>query len=264
VDSWLSDFDPKQATLTIQTLGEKYSEALQIVPVPKWVLTKWDRHTDDRDLLHADLQWTSEEFTRLRWGLLWIGLSGAIWIGFTRNWDVVCTFFSSILFASAVLAPRIWLRWKIERNQLETDLILPDFLDRLILGLNAGLGFELALRRSGETFPGRVGREARRMLRQIDRGHPRESVLEEFQYRLPSHEVSTFVSAVKQSDRLGTPLVKVLRVQSTLLRSRRRRRAQEASRRLPILIVFPLVFFFLPALLIIYLAPPLLMLFLQR
>ena len=63
---------------------------------------------------------------------------------------------------------------------------------------------------------------------------------------------------------LGTSLANTLRVQTRLLRAKRRRRAEEASRRLPVLVVFPLVLFFLPALLIIYLAPPLLHLFLGR
>ncbi|HSB90228.1 MAG TPA: type II secretion system F family protein, partial [Anaerolineales bacterium] len=95
-------------------------------------------------------------------------------------------------------------------------------------------------------------------------GHSRSAALLEMGERNPSDDLRAFAAAVRQADRLGTSLAKSLRIQSGLLRDRRRRRAQEAGRRLPVLIVFPLVFFFLPALLIVYLAPPLLHLFLGR
>jgi tight adherence protein C len=101
-------------------------------------------------------------------------------------------------------------------------------------------------------------------VRQIDRGHASASALSELTRRNPSQDLRAFVASVNQADILGTPLAKTLRIQTSALRARRRRRAQEASRRLPILIVFPLVFCFLPALMIIYLAPPLLHLFLGR
>jgi tight adherence protein C len=147
---------------------------------------------------------------------------------------------------------------------MEVDLSLPDFMDRLALVLEAGLGFEVALRRTASGYPGLLGAELQRTIRQLDRGLSRSAALVELGERVPSLDLTAFVAAVRQADRLGTSLAKALRVQTGLLRARRRRRAQEASRRLPILIVFPLVFFFLPALLIIYLAPPLLHLFLGR
>ena len=158
----------------------------------------------------------------------------------------------------------MWLDWRVERRQMDIDNELPYFMDRLSLGMEAGLGFETALRRVAEGYPGLLGDELRRMVRQLDRGHPRGQALEELSERNPSPDLGAFVAAVRQTDRLGTSLARILRVQTELLRSRRRRRAEEASRRLPILIVFPLVFFFLPALLIVYLAPPILHLFLGR
>ena len=147
---------------------------------------------------------------------------------------------------------------------MEIDNALAPFMDRMALGLDAGLGFEAVLRRIAGQYPGLLGEEFRRMVRQLDRGHPRWQALEELGERNSSHDLSAFVAAVRQTDRLGTSLARILRIQTHLLRSRRRRRAEEASRRLPILIVFPLVFFFLPALLIIYFAPPILHIFLGR
>ena len=156
------------------------------------------------------------------------------------------------------------MTWRRQRRCETIDLSLPNFLDRLTLSMEAGLGFEIALRRTSKNFPGLLGNELRKLVRAVDRGHTRFEALDQFVERTPSNDLAAFVTAVKQSDRLGTSLARTLRIQSQILRSRRRRRAEEAGRRLPILIVFPLVFFFLPALLIIYLAPPMLHLFLGR
>jgi tight adherence protein C len=164
----------------------------------------------------------------------------------------------------AFFGPPIWLGWRRQRRCETIDIVLPNFLDRLNLSMDAGLGFEIALRRTSENFPGLLGLELRKLVRAVDRGHTRFEALDQFVERTPSNDLAAFVTAVKQSDRLGTSLAKTLRIQSQILRARRRRRAEEAGRRLPILIVFPLVFFFLPALLIIYLAPPMLHLFLGR
>jgi tight adherence protein C len=153
------------------------------------------------------------------------------------------------------------LELRIERRRSEVNLVLPDLLDRLSLGLNAGLNFEGAFNRAATNFPGRFGGELRQVVREWSLGHTRSNALRALSERLPADSLASFVAAVNQADELGTSLSETLKIQSKLLRSQRRRRAQEASRRLPILIAFPLVLFFLPALLIIYLVPPLLTLF---
>jgi tight adherence protein C len=173
-------------------------------------------------------------------------------------------FVALLVLGLGAMGPALWLAWRKDRRLREVEAALPDFLDRLALGLEAGLGFEVALRRSSAQFPGLLGEELQRVVRQLDRGHVRAETLEEMSTRHASNDLRAFVAAVRQSDRLGTSLARSLRSQTTLLRARRRRRAHEAGRRLPILIVFPLVFCFLPALMIIYLAPPLLHLFLGQ
>ena len=232
--------------------------------VPGRLRRRWGSEEIGQQLAIAGLPWEADEFAALRWLLLWIGVALSVVVIAGRRVDLLGWFLASAILAAVWAGPPAWLSLRLERRQREIDLSLPDFLDRLSLALDAGLGFEVALRRSGERYPGRLGDELRRMVRQIDRGHARSQALEEMADRNPSDDLRAFAAAVRQADRLGTSLAKALRVQSRLLRDRRRRRAQEAGRRLPVLIVFPLVFFFLPALLIVYLAPPLLHLFLGQ
>ena len=236
---------------------------LRAIWMPSRLRRRWADPALASRLRMAGVPWEADDFAALRWMLLWVGGALAA-LTIADRGDLVGWFLGAVLVAAAWAGPPTWISLRLERRQREIDRSLPDFLDRLSLALEAGLGFEVALRRSAERFPGRLGDELRRLLRQLDRGHPRQQVLEDLAARNPSDDLRAFSAAVRQADRLGTSLAKALRVQSGLLRNRRRRRAQEASRRLPVLIVFPLVFFFLPALLIIYLAPPLLHLFLGR
>lgn len=243
---------------------ERLAPLLPEVPVPPPLRRRWASPRQARRLTHAGLPWQPAALAGLRWLSLWLGLLAAGLVLWRRGGDLLGWTLAGLLLLAGALGPEAWLSLRVERRQRTLDHALPDFLDRLALGLEAGLGFEVALRRTAADFPGLLGEELRRAVRQIDLGHPRARALEEMAERNPSQDLRAFVAAVRQADRLGTSLARTLRVQTALLRAHRRRRAQEASRRLPVLIVFPLVFFFLPALLIVFLAPPILHLFLGR
>lgn len=242
---------------------ERLGEFLEAVPIPGVIAGVWGGEKIRPQLTHAGVPWSPNALATARWLALWIGLASALAL-LVRGLGLVGWFLALFLALLGWLAIPLWLRLRSEDRRQAVDRALPNFLDRLSLGLEAGLGFEVALRRTAERFGGLLGDEMRRAVRFLDRGHPKDQVLERLVERTPSRDLRAFVASVKQSERLGTSLTKTLRVQSDLLRARRQRRAEEASRRLPILIVFPLVFFFLPALLIIYLAPPLLHFFLSR
>lgn len=240
---------------------EQIGDFLESVPVPGPIERSWGDEESGRMLILSGVPWSPHALSAARWLALWfailLGVGTLLLQGGLMGW-----FLALILFGLGWQGLPMWLRLRIDQRRQEVDRALPDFLDRLTLGLEAGLGFEVALRRTAGRFASLLGDELRRAVRFLDRGHPKSEVLDDLVARTPSNDLRAFVASVKQSDRLGTSLTKTLRVQSDLLRGRRRRRAEEASRRLPILIVFPLVFFFLPALLIIYLSPPLLHLFL--
>ena len=255
---------PESGRAADRSASEVLRSALNLMALPRRIEARWASEAVGQRMRFAGLTWEAREFAAARWALLWLGILLAVVVGVLRRWDLLGQFLAILVVVGVSFGPDIWLQWRSERRRMEIDLALPDFLDRLALGLDAGLGFEVALRRTAHDFRGLLGEHLRRLVRQLDRGHPRPEALRGMAEQTPSDDLHAFVAAVQQSDRLGTSLARSLRVQTTLLRARRRRRAQEASRRLPILIVFPLVFFFLPALLIIYLAPPLLHLFLGR
>ena len=109
-----------------------------------------------------------------------------------------------------------------------------------------------------------LNKEVEVALLQIELGFSQREALQELAWRVPSPDVKSFVEAILLSERLGTSLARTMRVQASLLRSRRRQRAEVKAQTAPIRIIPALVFFFLPSLLLIYLAPPIINFLLRR
>ena len=234
------------------------------VSVPGRLARAWSDESASGSLRPAGLPWPAEAYSGLRWVSLSLAslLAVSAWLAIGPG--VLAGFLVLISMAAGVWGPPLWLQARLERRTRQVEAALPAFLDRLTLALEAGLGFDIAMRRSVASIKGALGTELRRALFRLDVGQTKAEVMRRLTEDLPSAELRAFAASVQQAEKLGTSLASTLRIQNRLLRSQRRRRAQEASRRLPVLIVFPLVFFFLPSMLIIYLAPPLLHLFLGR
>jgi tight adherence protein C len=64
-----------------------------------------------------------------------------------------------------------------------------------------------------------------------------------------------------QSDRLGTSVADVLRVQADNLRVKRRQMAMEIAAKMPVKLIFPLVLFIFPQLILVILGPAMIQIF---
>lgn len=146
---------------------------------------------------------------------------------------------------------------KVQGRKRQTDIVrvLPDLLDLLYVSVEAGLGFDMALKRTTEKMPGPLSEEFIRALDDINKGRPREEALRAIANRTGVEDLSSFISAVIQSEQLGANIANMLRIQSRTMRERRRQRAEEAAAKVPIKMLMPLVFFMLPALFIVILGP---------
>jgi len=130
-------------------------------------------------------------------------------------------------------------------------------LDAVIVGLDAGLTFELALAALVARSP-TISRapEARRLLADLALGRGRGQAFAAFAATGPTE--ARIAALVAAATRFGSPLSDMLVTQTDLLRAADRRRAETQARRLPVLMLFPLAFCVLPALLAVFLGPPLL------
>jgi tight adherence protein C len=155
-------------------------------------------------------------------------------------------------------APDGLLAGRADRRQEAIRSTLPDALDQITISVEAGLGFESALARTGRSGKGPLAEELLRTLQDVQAGMSRGEALKRLVERVDVDELRHFVLAIVQAESYGIPIAQVLRVQSAELRVRRRQRAEERAQKLPVKILFPLVVCILPTLFVVLLGPTLL------
>ena len=142
------------------------------------------------------------------------------------------------------------------KRQESIRLDLPDVLDQITIGVEAGLGFDQAIQSvAGASEGSPLAEELTRMLRDIQLGTSRVSALRDLGVRNDVDDLSQFSFALIQAERLGVPIAKVLRVQSADIREKRRMRAEEVAHRLPVKMTVPTILCILPALFVMVLGP---------
>ena len=162
----------------------------------------------------------------------------------------------SVLFgALGFFLPYVRLNSSAQIRQKRIRSTLPDLLDLLYISVEAGLGFDTALKKSAEKMPGPLTEEINKALDDIAKGRDRQDALKGIIRRTGVDDINTFITAVIQSEQLGTNIATMLRTQSTVMRQKRRQRAEEAAMKIPIKMLFPLIFFMFPALFVVILGP---------
>ena len=165
-------------------------------------------------------------------------------------------------FAALVLPPLAGLLYPIARLNRDTEARqqailddLPDTLDLLAISVEAGMGFEGALSVVCQHFKSPLADEFSLTLREMELGLPRAEAFHNLKERTDVPDLSSFVLALVQADALGIPIGRVLKTQSTEMRSKRRMWAREKAGKLPVKIMFPLVLFIFPPIMVIVLGP---------
>jgi tight adherence protein C len=157
--------------------------------------------------------------------------------------------------------PDFWLRNRIKARQREITHALPDVLDLLMVCVEAGMGFDAAVARVAEQPEGRhnpLHQEMLRMHLEVRAGRPRAEALRALGERTGVDDIKSMVTAFVQTEKLGTPLGKTLRVHADSARVKRRHKAEERAHLAPLKMLFPTVFFLMPSFFLVTMAPSLL------
>jgi tight adherence protein C len=235
-----------------------------VIPVVRGVLRWLGRRTPvasventQRKLIQAGDPWgmTALDFLGLSL-LLPIVLGGGYFFLLGNDVPFVMAVRNSFLLAVlGLLLPRLWLLQRVRSRQREVDRALPDALDMLSIGVEAGLAFETALLRVAEQWDNALAEEFSSAVREIRLGEARDEALRRMAERTGVESLSTFVSVLLQSTRLGVSIAEVLHTQAAQMRLKRRQRAEEQARQAGIKMVFPLVFLIFPAMFVVLLGP---------
>jgi len=162
------------------------------------------------------------------------------------------------------LLPDIWLNDTRKRRESDVIRTLPVYLDFITMCVEAGLNFQGALSQAMEKAPpGALRNEFAIVLRDMRSGLARADALRRMAERLDITEITSFVSAIIQAEKMGASLANVLRVQADQRRSERFQRAEKMAMEAPVKLVAPLIIFIFPVTFII-LGFPIIMKFLGQ
>ena len=155
----------------------------------------------------------------------------------------------------AYFVPDLLLYSRGQERQKAMALELANTLDQMLISVEAGLGFESAMQRAGETGKGPLADELVRTLQDMQVGRSRREAYLAMADRSTIPELRSFVKAIVQADAYGIALSGVLRTQAKVMRVKRRQRAEEKAMKLPVAVLFPLLLFIFPVLFIVILGP---------
>lgn len=160
-----------------------------------------------------------------------------------------------VLGAIGFLMPDLLLHNAGLRRQERTARDLADVLDILTVCVEAGQGFDAALLRVARTTDGPMSGEFARVLSEIQLGKTRADAFSALGERMVLPEVKNFISAIVQADRLGIPIAKVLREQTSAMRITRWQKGEEKAQKVTVKILFPLLLCIFPALFVVIIGP---------
>lgn len=157
--------------------------------------------------------------------------------------------------ALGYMLPQMWLRRRVNSRKQEILGALPDALDMMTIGVEAGLAFESAMLRVGEQWQNALSAELQRAVTEMRMGMTRTEALRRLAERAGVDELHTFVAVLIQSNQLGVSISQVLHTQADQMRLKRRQRAEELARQAGVKIIVVLALFIMPVLFIVILGP---------
>ena len=166
---------------------------------------------------------------------------------------------TAVVTALGFMLPNIMLDQRIKGRQTSVSKALPDALDLLTICVEAGLGFDAAMRKVADKWDNELSIAFGRALQEIQLGKLRREALRDMADRIGASEFESFVAAVIQSEQLGVSMAKILRIQSDDMRVRRRQRAEQAAQRAPVLMLLPMAFLIFPTIMLLTMGPAILM-----
>ena len=155
--------------------------------------------------------------------------------------------------------PNILVDSRIRRRQHEIRKALPDALDLLTICVEAGLGFDAAMRKVADKWENELAIAFTRALREVTLGKVRREALRDMADRIGAAEFDSFVAAVIQSEQLGVSMAKILRIQSDDMRMKRRQRAEAEAQKAPVKMLLPMTFLIFPTIVFILMGPAVLL-----
>ena len=115
------------------------------------------------------------------------------------------------------------------------------------MSVEAGLNLSGALQQAMQKGPdGPLRNEFSIVMRDLRAGVTRAEALKRMAERLDVEDITRFVNAMVQAEKMGSSMAATLRIQSEQRRTERFQRAEKKAMEAPVKLIFPLIVFIFP------------------
>lgn len=161
-----------------------------------------------------------------------------------------------LLIAAALVGgyyfPLVWLSDSRKRREKLVIRALPVYLDFITMSVEAGLNLTGAIQQAMSKGPkGPLRNEFGIVLRDLRSGVSRSDAMKRMSERLNMPDITSFVNAMVQAEKMGASMANTLRLQSEQRRNERFQRAEKQAMQAPVKLIFPLIVFIFPVTFII-------------
>jgi len=189
---------------------------------------------------------TGEEFVALRWvsGIIFLMLALVLVAALNPADGLIYVIAAPLV---GYYFPLVWLRDTRQRREKAVIRALPVYLDFITLAVEAGLNLTGAMQQAMQKGPpGPLRNEFSTVLRDLRSGVSRGEAMRRMAERLDIPDITSFVNAMVQAERMGSSMAGVLRVQAEQRRNERFQRAEKQAMQAPVKLIFPLIVFIFP------------------
>ncbi|NQZ31308.1 MAG: type II secretion system F family protein [Oceanospirillaceae bacterium] len=203
----------------------------------------------EKKLQHTGVSYilTAEQFIALRYvsALICTLLTVLVLFSLKNVQDI--WLFVLLAAMGGFMFPLVWLSDTRKRREMQVIRALPIYLDFTTMAVEAGLNLSGAMQQALNKGPkGALRNEFSIVMRDMRSGVTRADALKRMDARLRVDDITRFVNAMIQAEKMGSSMAKTLRIQSEQRRTERFQRAEKKAMEAPVKLVFPLIVFIFP------------------
>lgn len=154
--------------------------------------------------------------------------------------------------------PALYLHMRIKDRQTAFRRGMPDAMDMILVGVEAGLSLPAAIKHLCDEFADAhpvIAEQFKIVTLEFQAGKSRPDALASLAKRMDVQEARVFATMIAQSETLGTSLATTLRVLADEMRRDRMLNAERRAAELPVKMAIPLVLLIFPALFSVIMTP---------
>ena len=173
----------------------------------------------------------------------------------SQSWFILYMFLATV---AGYYLPDLYIRYKVDKNKSKNQEVMSDFVDLLIICVEAGLGLDAAFNKIQNEFSVTNPVFAQELYitnLEIRAGSGRNVGLKNLALRVDLDELRNLVAMLVQIDQFGTSVADSLRIHSKLVRVARMQRAEQIAAKLPVKMLIPMVLCIFPGFLVAILGP---------